>query len=176
MIVKRKRPQEEIFASYSWWDKGCFLGQMTGDRCDYIEACIARVFGQGAIAQQEILEIGSGGGLICEDLARRGAIMIGIDPSPGALEAARIHARQSGLGHIIYYEQGVAEALPYANGSFQSLFVWMCLNMCAICPRQSMRSPASSRQEAFLSSIRSTAQYLRASHSSGTASIFPVAA
>jgi len=126
MIVKRKRPQEEIFASYSWWDKGCFLGQMTGERCDYIEACITRVFGQGAIAQQEILEIGSGGGLICEDLARRGAIMIGIDPSPGALEAARIHARQSGLGHIIYYEQGVAEALPYANGSFS---VIVCLDV-----------------------------------------------
>src|SRR2546423_15578416 len=109
MIVKRKRPQEEIFASYSWWDKGCFLGQMTGDRCDYIEACIERVFGQGAIAQQEILEIGSGGGLICEDLARRGARMIGRDPSPGGLEAARLHARHIGLGQIIYVEQGVAE-------------------------------------------------------------------
>jgi 2-polyprenyl-6-hydroxyphenyl methylase/3-demethylubiquinone-9 3-methyltransferase len=126
MIFKRKRAQEEIFASFGWWDKGCFLGQMTGDRCDYIEACIARVFGEGALAQQDILEIGCGGGLICEDLARRGATMVGIDPSLGALEAARMHTRESGLGHNVYYQEGVAEALPYADGSFS---VIVCLDV-----------------------------------------------
>src|SRR5436190_21785566 len=88
-VLKRKRPQAEIFSSFSWWDKGCFLYQMTGDRCDYIESCINKVFGKGALAQQEILEVGSGGGLICEELAQRQAIMVGIDPSQGALETAR---------------------------------------------------------------------------------------
>ena len=126
MFFKRKRAQEEIFASFDWWNKGCFLGQMTGDRCDYIEASIARVFGHGALAQQDILEIGCGGGLICEDLASRGATMVGIDPSPGALEAARLHAQERGLGHRIYYEEGVAEALPYADGSFSAI---VCLDV-----------------------------------------------
>src|SRR5712691_7894693 len=97
-MFKRKRPQEEIFGSYSWWDKSCFLYQMTSDRCDYIEACVNKVFGKGALAQQEIMEVGCGGGLICEDLARRQAIMVGIDPSQGALATARMHAQRSGLG------------------------------------------------------------------------------
>ena len=125
-MFRRKRSQREIFASLDWWDEGCFLGQMTGDRCDYIESCITRTYGQGALQQQEILEIGCGGGLICEQLARRKATMVGIDLSEGALAAARAHARQSRLGHIIHYEQASAEALPYADGSFS---VIICLDV-----------------------------------------------
>src|SRR5581483_12471819 len=120
----RKRSQEEIFANFGWWDKGCFLGQMTGDRCDYIQACIERIFGPNALGQQEILEVGSGGGLICEQLAQRKAIMVGIDPSDGALATAREHAQQNGLGPSIHYQQGYAEALPFADGSFS---VIVCL-------------------------------------------------
>lgn len=125
-MFKRKRSQREIFASFDWWNEGCFLGQMTGDRCDYVESCITRVYGEGALQQQEILEIGCGGGLICEQLAKRKATMVGIDLSEGALAAARAHARQSGLGHIIHYEQASAEALPYADGSFS---VIICLDV-----------------------------------------------
>lgn len=120
-MLKRKLPQEEIFGSFGWWDKGCFLYQMTGDRCDYIESGLIRVFGKGSLAQQEILEVGCGGGLICEQLSHRGAIMVGIDPSPGALATARMHAQEQGLGHNIYYQQGYAESLPYADGSFSAI-------------------------------------------------------
>src|SRR5579863_2937009 len=125
-MFKRKRSQEEIFSSFGWWDKGCFLYQMTGDRCDYIESCITSVFGEHALAQQEILEIGSGGGLICEDLAQRKAIMVGIDPSQGALADARKHAQESGLGQNIYYQQSSAEDMPFADGSFS---VIVCLDV-----------------------------------------------
>lgn len=124
-MFKRKSPQAEIFGSFNWWDKGCFLCRVTGDRCDYIESCITREYGSGALAQQEILEVGSGGGLICEQLAQRGAVMVGMDPSEGALATARRHAEQSGLGHNIYYQQGHAEALPFADGSFS---VIICLD------------------------------------------------
>jgi 2-polyprenyl-6-hydroxyphenyl methylase/3-demethylubiquinone-9 3-methyltransferase len=117
-VFARKRSQEEIFGNFSWWDKGCFLGQMTGDRCDYIQSCVERVFGEGALGQQEILEIGSGGGLICEQLARRKAIMVGIDPNEGALKVARKHAEHSWLGQSIHYVQAFAEHLPFADGSF----------------------------------------------------------
>ena len=122
----RKRSQEEIFASFGWWEKGCFLGQMTGDRCDYIQACLERTLGTGALAELEILEVGCGGGLICEDLARRGATMVGLDPSQEALQTAREHAAQSGLAQRITYEQGYAEALPYASGRFR---VVVCLDV-----------------------------------------------
>src|SRR5689334_5032654 len=95
-VFKPKRSQDEIFSSFDWWDKGCFLYQMTGDRCDYIEACITKALGSKSLAQQQILEVGSGGGLICEQLARRGAEMVGIDPSQGALDTAIAHAEQQG--------------------------------------------------------------------------------
>ncbi|HVB24497.1 MAG TPA: bifunctional 2-polyprenyl-6-hydroxyphenol methylase/3-demethylubiquinol 3-O-methyltransferase UbiG [Ktedonobacteraceae bacterium] len=125
-MFRRKRSQDEIFADFGWWDKGCFLGQMTGDRCDYIQACVEKVFGSHALAQQEILEVGSGGGLICEQLARRNVNMVGIDPSEGALATAREHAQQSGLGQSIQYYRGFAEALPFADGSFS---VIVCLDV-----------------------------------------------
>lgn len=126
MVLWRKRSQDEIFASFGWWDKGCFLGQMTGDRCDYIQACLERTLEKDALQRHRILEVGCGGGLICEEMARRGATMVGIDPSQPALETAREHADQSGLAEYITYEQGYAEALPYADGSFQAI---ICLDV-----------------------------------------------
>ena len=126
MALWRKRSQEEIFASFGWWDKGCFLGQMTGDRCDYIQACLERALGKDALQRHRILEVGCGGGLICEEMAKRGATMVGIDPSQPALATAREHARQSGLAERITYDQGYAEALPYADGSFQAI---VCLDV-----------------------------------------------
>jgi 2-polyprenyl-6-hydroxyphenyl methylase/3-demethylubiquinone-9 3-methyltransferase len=120
-VLKRKRSQEEIFSSFGWWDKECFLNQMTGDRCDYIESCLSRAFGEGAIGQLQVLEVGCGGGLICEELALRGAKMVGIDPSPGALDTARTHAQEQGLGQSIQYQQGYAESLPYEDGSFPAI-------------------------------------------------------
>jgi len=96
-VLKGKRPQEEIFSSFGWWDKGCFLNQMTGDRCDYIEFCITKTLGNRSLAQQQILEVGCGGGLICEQLAQRRADMVGIDPSQGALDTATSHSEEQGL-------------------------------------------------------------------------------
>lgn len=125
-MLWRKHSQEEIFSSFGWWDKGCFLGQMTGDRCDYIQSCLERGLGSEALWQQPILEVGCGGGLICEELARRGARMVGIDPSQAALQTAREHAQQSGLAGRITYKQGYAEALPYADASFRAL---VCLDV-----------------------------------------------
>ncbi len=125
-LRSRKLSQEEIFSSYTWWDKSCLLLHITKERCDYIESCVTNVFGKNALRQQEIVEVGCGGGLISEELAERGAIVVGIDPSQGALEVARKHTQQSGLGQSTYFEQGYAEALPYADGSFS---VIVCLDV-----------------------------------------------
>jgi 2-polyprenyl-6-hydroxyphenyl methylase / 3-demethylubiquinone-9 3-methyltransferase len=122
----QRQSQEQIFASYDWWERGNLLGAITAERCDYIESCVDRVFGREALKQQEVLEVGCGGGLICEELARRGALTVGIDPSKGALQAARDHTRSSGVGQISYFEQGYAESLPYADGSFS---VIVCLDV-----------------------------------------------
>lgn len=46
---------------------------------------------------RRVLDAGCGGGLLCEELARRGAAVTGIDLSPGALAEARRHAADAGL-------------------------------------------------------------------------------
>jgi 2-polyprenyl-6-hydroxyphenyl methylase/3-demethylubiquinone-9 3-methyltransferase len=125
-MFRRKQPQQEIFAAYNWWDKGCLLNLITSDRADYIEARIDRVFGKHALASQEILEVGCGGGLLCQELARRKAITFGIDPSTEALAVARQQSEEAHLGQNMYYQQGIAEQLPYANGSFSAI---ICLDV-----------------------------------------------
>jgi len=124
--VSSKRSQEEIFQHYQWWDKGCLLFQINHERCDYIESRVNRVFGKNALRQQEVLEVGCGGGLIAHELAQRGALVIGIDPAANALEVARAKVRENKLGQNAYFEQGYAESLPYADGSFS---VIVCLDV-----------------------------------------------
>src|SRR5437588_5732178 len=52
--------------------------------------------------------------------------MVGVDPCQGALATAREHTQKSGLGQNVYYQQGDAEKLPYADGSFS---VIVCLDV-----------------------------------------------
>src|SRR5690606_39132598 len=63
-----------------------------------------------------VLDIGSGGGLLCEPLARLGASVVGIDPSERNVEVARVHAAQSGLA--IDYRATTAEALAATGEQF----------------------------------------------------------
>lgn len=60
-----------------------------------------------------LLDIGCGGGLLCEPLTRLGAKVTGIDPAPTNVEVAKLHAGQSGLA--IDYRQATVEELV-ANG------------------------------------------------------------
>lgn len=66
-----------------------------------------------------ILDLGCAGGFMAEAMARRGAIGTGIDPASAAVEAARRHARSSGLP--ITYDVGVGEALPYVAEGFDAV-------------------------------------------------------
>jgi 2-polyprenyl-6-hydroxyphenyl methylase/3-demethylubiquinone-9 3-methyltransferase len=61
-------------------------------------------------AGKVIIDIGCGGGLFAEDVARLGASVIGIDPAPGAIAAARKHA--AGASLAIDYRVGPGEHLP----------------------------------------------------------------
>lgn len=66
------------------------------------------------------LEVGCGGGILTEEIARLGFETTGIDPSAHSLKIATGHARGSGL--TITYEQGAGEALPYADNAFDAVF------------------------------------------------------
>jgi 2-polyprenyl-6-hydroxyphenyl methylase / 3-demethylubiquinone-9 3-methyltransferase len=88
-----------------WWDpRGEMkaLHAINPLRLDYVDHRVA-------LDGKRVLDVGCGGGLFAEGMARRGARVLGIDLSPAALEAARAHAR--GEGVAVDYAQIGAEAL-----------------------------------------------------------------
>ena len=125
-MASSRPSQADIFSHYGWYEQSNLLYRLTTDRCNYIEACVNTVFGERAFEQQEFLEIGCGGGLICRELARRGAIVTGLDPSEKALEDARNYVQKASLGQLVSFDCGYSEALPYADGSFSAL---VCLDV-----------------------------------------------
>lgn len=65
---------------------------------------------------RRVLDLGCGGGFMAEELARRGAIVSGVDPSEAAIAAARRHCEATGLS--IAYVAGRGESLPFPDGAF----------------------------------------------------------
>ena len=62
-----------------------------------------------ALEGVRVLDLGCGGGILAEDLARAGAHVTGLDPSRATLRVARAHAKAAGLA--IRYRHGFAEQL-----------------------------------------------------------------
>lgn len=63
-----------------------------------------------------LLDVGCGGGIACEPLARLGAEVTGIDPSPEPVEAARRHAAEAGVE--VRYEAATLEAVAGSGRRF----------------------------------------------------------
>jgi 2-polyprenyl-6-hydroxyphenyl methylase/3-demethylubiquinone-9 3-methyltransferase len=110
--------------SNEWWDlEGKFkpLHMLNPCRLDYINEQIAMEFNKD-LSQNlpfkglRILDIGCGGGLLCEPMARLGASVVGADAASGNIPVARIHARQSDLE--IDYRHTTAEALADRGEKF----------------------------------------------------------
>lgn len=98
-----------------WWsDEGPFVGlhQLNAIRVKYFR----EVF--GGFGGKRALDVGCGGGILAEALAREGAIVTGIDPSERSLAVAREHAAHAGLA--ITYEGATAESL--ASRGFTAAF------------------------------------------------------
>lgn len=107
-----------------WWDtEGKFkpLHMLNPTRLDYITRQIAAEFGRDLTTDKpfeglRLLDIGCGGGLLCEPMARLGADVVGADAAEGNIPVARLHAEQSGL--TIDYRHTTAEALAEAGEQF----------------------------------------------------------
>jgi 2-polyprenyl-6-hydroxyphenyl methylase/3-demethylubiquinone-9 3-methyltransferase len=107
-----------------WWDPKGKLGVLHAFnpvRLAYIrEQATARLgrdpFVRHPLAGLRLLDIGCGGGLLCEPMARLGAEVVGIDPSETSIKAALVHAQAQGLD--IDYRTGTAEALADAGERF----------------------------------------------------------
>jgi len=70
--------------------------------------------------EKSALEVGCGGGILCEEIAKMGFKTTGIDPSEQSLTNAKKHARDNNLK--INYEKGTGENLPFEDNSFDVVF------------------------------------------------------
>lgn len=93
----------EALAHRFWDAQGEFkpLHRLNPVRADYVAA-------RARLAGAQVLDVGCGGGLLAEDLARRGARVTGIDMAPAMVQTAQLHAAESGL-QIEYRVQDAAE-------------------------------------------------------------------
>lgn len=107
-----------------WWDprgKMAVLHKFNPVRLAYIRDAACKTFGRDpkqldSLAGLRILDIGCGGGVLSEPLARLGASVLGADPAERNIAAAKRHAEQSGLA--IDYRVITAEALADAGERF----------------------------------------------------------
>jgi 2-polyprenyl-6-hydroxyphenyl methylase/3-demethylubiquinone-9 3-methyltransferase len=107
-----------------WWSPtGKFrpLHKFNPVRLAYIRDQVAARFGRDPHAARpfeglRFLDIGCGGGLLCEPMARLGAEVVGVDPSETNIEVARLHAAESRV--TIDYRASTAEDLADAGEKF----------------------------------------------------------
>jgi len=105
-----------------WWKPDTVLHLLKTSinpwRVGYAESIIKKlgINPQGKTA----LEVGSGGGILTEEICKMGFTTTGIDPAEGSVITATNHAKAGGLN--IKYDQGSGENLPYAEGSFDCVF------------------------------------------------------
>lgn len=110
-----------------WWDpNGKFkpLHMLNPCRLDYITSQIAAEYDRDLtkdmpFAGLRILDIGCGGGLLSEPMARLGAEVVGADAAPRNIPVAQVHAEQSGL--LIDYRHTTAEDMAVAGEQFDAV-------------------------------------------------------
>jgi 2-polyprenyl-6-hydroxyphenyl methylase / 3-demethylubiquinone-9 3-methyltransferase len=132
-----------------WWDphgKMAVLHRFNPVRLGVIKEAVCRQFERDgkrldALAGLRMLDIGCGGGILSEPLARLGAVVVGADPSQANIEAARLHAAEAAVS--VDYRATTAEAIADAGERFDvvlamevvehvadlSLFIKRCAEM-----------------------------------------------
>ena len=111
----------------TWWDsEGPMraLHRLNPVRLGVIRDYFAAQAGRDPLAPRpldrlRLLDVGCGGGLVCEPLSRLGADVVGIDAAESAIRAARHHAEGAGLA--VDYREATAEALADAGERFDGV-------------------------------------------------------
>ena len=114
-----------------WWDENGPMGTLhkfnpvrVGWICDLLgREIVARAPGHAdkPLRGLRILEVGCGGGILCESLARLGADMVGVDPAPNNILIARRHAEANDLA--IDYRCTTVETLAGGGDAFDAVLV-----------------------------------------------------
>jgi 2-polyprenyl-6-hydroxyphenyl methylase / 3-demethylubiquinone-9 3-methyltransferase len=108
--------------AHRWWDPDSEfkpLHQINPLRLGWID-------GQVSLAGKRVLDIGCGGGILSDSMARKGADVTGIDLSSKALKVAQLHALEAGTQNVSYREVS-AEALAQEQPA--SFDVVTCMEM-----------------------------------------------
>ena len=112
-----------------WWDPAGPMGTLhkfNPVRVDWITTLLAAEgLATGAPGSQlqglRILDVGSGGGILSESVARRGASLVGVDPAPNNIAVAARHAETGGLA--VDYRCTTVETLAKAGERFDAVLV-----------------------------------------------------
>ncbi|MFT5081993.1 MAG: 2-polyprenyl-6-hydroxyphenyl methylase/3-demethylubiquinone-9 3-methyltransferase [Lentisphaeria bacterium] len=104
-----------------WWDlDGEFkpLHDMNPLRCNYVDA-------RSAVVEKTLVDVGCGGGILCEAMSLRGADVTGIDMGDAPLEVAKLHGLESGVS-VAYYK---ATAEAFAAKHREQFEIVTCFEM-----------------------------------------------
>ena len=96
-------------AASRWWDpQGEMrpLHDLNPVRLQYVERA-------GALAGRKVLDVGCGGGLLAEAMARKGALVTGIDLAEDLLQVARLHAMDTGIAVDYRLESAETHAIAH---------------------------------------------------------------
>ena len=108
--------------AHRWWDPESEfrpLHQINPLRLDWITK-------QAPLAGRQVLDVGCGGGILAEAMARQGAAVLGIDLAHKSLKVAQLHALESGLDKVAYREVAVEALATERPASFD---VVTCMEM-----------------------------------------------
>ena len=101
--------------AHRWWDtESDFrpLHQINPLRLDWID-------GLASLAGKRVLDVGCGGGILADSMARRGADVLGIDLAAKPLKVAQLHAIEAATPRVAYREvavESLAEEMPASFG------------------------------------------------------------
>ncbi|MFM2052005.1 MAG: bifunctional 2-polyprenyl-6-hydroxyphenol methylase/3-demethylubiquinol 3-O-methyltransferase UbiG [Pseudomonadota bacterium] len=109
--------------AHKWWDPDSEfrpLHQINPLRLSWIEQCA------GPLDGRRVVDVGCGGGILSEAMARKGAQVLGVDLAERSLKVAQLHAMEAGIAGVTYREVAAETLAEEQPGQFD---VVTCMEM-----------------------------------------------